>query len=92
MVLLVDHDVEGVVTRAAKAHIDNLPVTTEASALLHTLGMDPVTNSTLKPTSTGLLPPPPPPVDSVVMPTVGAVVTIDAVTNVSTMVRSRGCT
>lgn len=55
--MLIDHDVEGVVTRAAEAHIDNLPVTTEASALLHALGMDPIRMNT---SISGLLPPPPP--------------------------------
>lgn len=83
MELLVDHDVEGVVTKAAKSHMDNQDVTTEASALLHILGMDPITMYT--PTPSGLLTSPPPPrVDS----TVEAVVAVDTVTKAS--IRRRG--
>lgn len=82
--MLIDHDVEGIVTRAAKEHIDNLPVITEASALLYALGMDPVRmNNT---STSGLMPPPPPPlpaVDSIMQSMVGAVVTIDTVTKAS---------
>jgi len=71
MVLLIEHDVEGVVTRAAKAHKKNLLVSTEASALLRMLGMDPISSDTSAPSASELTPPPPPPDGAVVM--IGAV-------------------
>lgn len=87
MVLLVDHDVEGVVTRAAKVHVNNLPVTTEASALLHALGMDSI--SMKMSTPSGLLQPPSSPsVDSKMKSTVQPIVSIDTVTKASA--RHRG--
>lgn len=84
MVLLIEHGVEGVVTQAAMAHVGNMSVITEASALLRTLGLPPVINSTC---SSALLRPPPPPEDSDLM--AGAVMTVEAVTKASLSVRGK---
>ncbi len=70
MALLIEHDVKGVVTGAAKTHKKNLSVSTEASALLRTLGMDPIT-SDAPASSSSVLPPAPPPSGGVVV-TIGA--------------------
>ena len=66
---------EGVVTKAAKVHKNNLSVSTEASALLRTLGMDPIASDAPEPSPSALPPPPP--------PSGGAVVTIETVTKAS---------
>lgn len=91
MVLLVEHGVEGVVTRAAQVHGENEPVITEASALLHTLGMDLVIHGLCP--SAFLRPPPPPrppqPVDDSM---VGTVVTIEAVLKASICPKKQGGT
>lgn len=77
MVLLIENGVEGVVKRAAKSHKKNLSVSAEASALLRTLGMDPITSDASAPSASALPPPPP--------PSVGAVVTIGADTKASVL-------
>ncbi|CAM9116501.1 unnamed protein product, partial [Hapterophycus canaliculatus] len=58
--LLIENDVENIVTRAAKAHIEDSSVSTEASALLHCLGTCTRTIPTTRATIPVLLPPLPP--------------------------------
>lgn len=85
MALLVDNGVEGVVTRAAKAHVDNLSVATEASALLHSLGMDSIRINASGATCSALPPAPltPPPPGKSALGPAAVVVTVDAVTKAS---------
>ncbi|CAM9137443.1 unnamed protein product [Ectocarpus sp. 13 AM-2016] len=86
MALLVDNGVEGVVTRAAKAHVDNLSVAMEASALLHSLGMDSIRIDASGATCSALPPAPPtqPAAGKSDLGPASAVVTVDAVTKAST--------
>ncbi|CAB1112283.1 unnamed protein product [Ectocarpus sp. CCAP 1310/34] len=85
MALLVDNGVEGVVTRAAKAHVENLSVTMEASALLHSLGMNSIRIDASGATCSALppAPPTPQPAGKSDLEPAAVVVTVDAVTKAS---------
>ncbi|CBN77147.1 expressed unknown protein [Ectocarpus siliculosus] len=87
MSLLIDNDVEGVVTRAAKAHVDNLSVAAEASALLHSLGMDSIRIDASGATCSALppAPPTPPPAGKSALGPAAVVVTVDAVTKTTAL-------
>lgn len=90
MVLLIENGMEDIVTRAAKAHMNDPSVATEASALFRCLGMHRRTIHT-PPATVRPLPPPlslPPSPTSVPVVAPGCV-TIDAVTKASIDVSAR---
>lgn len=84
MVFLIENDVEGIVTRAVTAHIDDPSVAIEASALLHYLGMHTRAIERVPATIPASPPPLPSPDSATSMPVivVGSV-TVDAVTKAS---------